>query len=357
MAVKARKKFNREKLVQKAKEGGKTGGVSYLNSNLRQYRFHEKKNRLSIIPFEVSRANADGVEVGELWYKAQVKVHTQVGVNKQMIICPKMFNKKCPICEMEQELSEQGAEWDSKERQALRAKTRELYNVINMDKPEDGIQILEAAYNTFGKKLDAEVEDDEANGAFPDPDEGLIVVARGVKASFAGRDYIDIDKITFEERDALDDETMSEAVDLHAALKVLTYDEIVNLINGGEEDEAPKPKKSIKSKAKPVDEDEDEDEDEEEEAETRRPAPRGAKKKAEPEEEPDEDENEPETPQNDDVPFDEDSEESDEEEEEETECKFFGKKCGYDDDVCDDCDNWKACRKATDAYLKAKRSK
>ena len=355
MAVKPRKKFNTAKLVQKAKEGGKTGGISYLNTSLRRFSLHLKKNRLSIIPFEVTKNNFDGIEPGELWYKASVLVHSQVGVNKQMVLCPKMFNKKCPICEMEQELSEQGAEWNSKERQALRAKTRELYNVINMDKPEDGIQILEAAYNTFGKKLDAEVEDDEANGAFPDPDEGLIVVARGVKASFAGRDYIDIDKITFEERDALDDETMSEAVDLHAALKVLTYDEIVNLINGGEEDEAPKPKKSIKSKAKPVDEDENEDEDEEEEAETRRPAPRGAKKKAEPEEEPDEDENEPETPQNEDVPFDTD--ESDDEVDTEDECRYFGTKCGYDDDVCDECDQWQKCRKATDAYLKAKRSR
>ena len=356
MALKARKKFNREKLVQKAKEGGKSGGISYLNTNLRKYAFHEKKNRLSIIPFEVTRANADGIDIGELWYKAQVKVHTAVGVNKQMVICPKMFNKKCPICEMEQELAEAGADWNDKERQALRAKTREVYNVINMDKPEDGIQILEASYNVFGKKLDAEIEDDEANGCFPDPDEGLIVVARGVKASFAGRDYIDIDKLTFEERDALDDEVLNDAVDLHAALKIMTYDELVNLINGGEDEETPKPKKSIKSKSKPVDDEDDydDDEDEEEEAETRRPAPRGAKKKAEPEEEPDEDENEPETPQNEDVPFDPDEEED---EEEESECKFFGKKCGYDDDACDECDNWKACRKATDAYLKAKRSK
>ena len=230
-----------------------------------------------------------------------------------------------------------------------------MYNVIDMDKPEDGIQILECSYATFGKKLDAEVEDDEANGAFPDPDEGLIVVARGVEATFGTRKYVDIDKIMFEERDPLDDETLNEAVDLHAALKVMTYDEIVNLINGGDDEELKeKPKKSIKAKARPV-EDEDEDEDEEEEAETRRPAPRGAKKKAEPEEEPDEDENEPETPQNEDVPFDEDSEEADEDSGDE--CKFFGTKCGYDDDVCDECDQWQKCRKATDAYLKAKRSR
>lgn len=355
MAVKPRKKFNTAKLVQKAKEGGKTGGISYLNTSLRRFSLHLKKNRLSIIPFEVTKNNFDGIEPGELWYKASVLVHSQVGVNKQMVLCPKMFNKKCPICDMEQELAEQGVDWNDKERQALRAKKREVYNVIDMDKPEDGIQILECSYATFGKKLDAEVEDDEANGAFPDPDEGLIVVARGVEATFGTRKYVDIDKIMFEERDPLDDETLNEAVDLHAALKVMTYDEIVNLINGGDDEELKeKPKKSIKAKARPV-EDEDEDEDEEEEAETRRPAPRGAKKKAEPEEEPDEDENEPETPQNEDVPFDEDSEEEDEDSGDE--CKFFGTKCGYDDDVCDECDQWQKCRKATDAYLKAKRSR
>ena len=358
------KKIDLSKVVKKAKEGGKSGGISYLNTNLKRYALHEKKNRLSIIPFEVTQANNyDQIEVGELWYKASVLVHPQVGVNKQMILCPKMFNKRCPLCEAEAALREEGAEWNDPSCQALRAKKREVYNVIDEDKPEEGIQILEVSYNIFGKKLDAEIDDDEANGIFPDPDEGLIVVARGVTETFANRNYINIDKITFEERDPLDNAVLEDAVDLHKALKLLSYDEIVNLMNG-DDSETPTPKKEAKKPSKRYSDDEDEDEqprkrslrraieeDEEEEEEdsrtSRREAHRGAKNEKL-KNEPEEDENAPEAAQDDKPPFDED-------EDEEDECEHFGKACGFDDEVCDNCDRWRECRKANDEYLSAKR--
>lgn len=357
------KKINLSKVVKKAKEGGKSGGIGYLNTNLKRYALHEKKNRLSIIPFEVTQANNyDQIEVGELWYKASVLVHPQVGVNKQMILCPKMFNKRCPLCEAEAALREEGAEWNDPSCQALRAKKREVYNVIDEDKPEEGIQILEVSYNIFGKKLDAEIDDDEANGIFPDPDEGLIVVARGVTETFANRNYINIDKITFEERDPLDNAVLEDAVDLHKALKLLSYDEIVNLMNG-DDSETPTPKKEAKKPSKRYSDDEDEDEqprkrslrraieeDEEEEEEdsrtSRHEARRGAKNEK-PKNEPEEDENAPEAAQDDKPPFDED--------EDEDECEHFGKACGFDDEVCDNCDRWRECRKANDEYLSAKR--
>lgn len=388
MAIAKRKRINLTNVVSKAKEGGKAGGISYLNTNLRRYVLHEKKNRLSIIPFEVTQAgNFDGIEPGELWYKASVLVHTQVGVNKQMILCPKMFNKRCPICEAEAELREQGAEWNDPDCQALRAKKREVYNVINEDKPEDGIQLLEASYNVFGKKLDAEIEDDEANGAFPDPDEGLIVVARGVNETFGNHKYIDIDKITFEERDALSDEVLDEALDLHKALKIMTYDEIVTLMNGDDE-ETPAPKSSKKRPTRSRDDDDEEEEEDEtprrrtrravedddeedeqprrrssrraieeedeedEEDETPRHAARRGTKTEKPKDEPEEEENEAEEAEDDEPPFDPDPVPSDAGSDE---CEHFGKNCGYDDEVCDNCDRWRECRKANDEYLRNKR--
>lgn len=384
MAIAKRKRINLSNVVSKAKEGGKAGGISYLNTNLRRYVLHEKKNRLSIIPFEVTQAgNFDGIEPGELWYKASVLVHTQVGVNKQMILCPKMFNKRCPLCEAEAALREQGAEWNDPDCQVLRAKKREVYNVINEDKPEDGIQLLEASYNVFGKKLDAEIEDDEANGAFPDPDEGLIVVARGVTETFGNHKYIDIDKITFEERDALSDEVLNEALDLHKALKIMTYDEIVTLMNGDDE-ETPAPKSSKKRPSRSRDDDDDdedetprrrssrrvdddeeeqprrrssrraieEEDEEDEEDETPRHAARRGTKTEKPKDEPEEEENEAEEAEDDEPPFDPDPVPSDAGSDE---CEHFGRDCGYDDEVCDNCDRWRECRKANDEYLRNKR--
>lgn len=382
MAIAKRKRINLSNVVSKAKEGGKAGGISYLNTSLRRYVLHEKKNRLSIIPFEVTQAgNFDGIEPGELWYKASVLVHTQVGVNKQMVLCPKMFNKRCPLCEAEAALREQGAEWNDPDCQILRAKKREVYNVINEDKPEDGIQLLEASYNVFGKKLDAEIEDDEANGAFPDPDEGLIVVARGVTETFGNHKYIDIDKITFEERDALSDEVLDEALDLHKALKVMTYDEIVILMNG-DDSETPEPKTTKKRPSRSRDDEDEEDEtprrrtrravededeedeqprrrpsrsrddEDEEEDETPRHAARRGTKTEKPKDEPEEEENEAEEAEDDEPPFDPDPVPSDAGSDE---CEHFGRNCGYDDEVCDNCDRWRECRKANDEYLRAKR--
>lgn len=383
MAIAKRKRINLSNVVSKAKEGGKAGGISYLNTSLRRYVLHEKKNRLSIIPFEVTQAgNFDGIEPGELWYKASVLVHTQVGVNKQMVLCPKMFNKRCPLCEAEAALREQGAEWNDPDCQVLRAKKREVYNVINEDKPEDGIQLLEASYNVFGKKLDAEIEDDEANGAFPDPDEGLIVVARGVTETFGNHKYIDIDKITFEERDALSDEVLDEALDLHKALKIMTYDEIVTLMNGDDE-ETPAPKTTKKRPSRSRDDEDEEDEtprrrtrravedddeedeqprrrpsrraieeDEEEDGETSRHDARRGTKMEKPKDEPEEEENEAEEAEDDEPPFDPDPVPSDVGSDE---CEHFGRNCGYDDEVCDNCDRWRECRKVNDEYLRAKR--
>lgn len=334
-----RKKMNIGKLIQKAKES-KTGGISYLNGvSNKRFRLVKGKNRISVIPFEVTtEKNMDGVVPGELWYKATVLVHAQIGVNKQMVICPKMFNKKCPICEAEKELAEQGVEWNDESRMALRAKKRELYNVVNDAAPEDGVQVFETSYGNFGKKLDAEIEDDEENGRFPDADEGLIIVARGQEESFGKAKYISVDKISFEEREPLTDEVLNAAVDFNAHLKVLSYDEIVNLVNGGEEEETPKPAKA--SKKAPVEDDEEiGEETESRDAHSSHQDARRGTEMENADDSSDEEETEPEN--------DEDDED----------CPYFGKKCGYDDDVCDECDRWRECRKATDTYLREKRSR
>lgn len=332
-----RKRFNRQQLVQKAKENATTGRtVHFLNVPHKKYAFHIKKNLLSIIPFTVTQKNIDGIDPGDLWYKAQVFVHPNIGVNKISVLCPaKMLNRRCPICEADRQLESEGIDWNDQERMLLRAKKREIYNVIDMDKPEDGVQILEASYHVFGKKLDAEVEDDEENGVFPDPDEGMLVVARGVESTFNGRKFIDIDKVNFEPRDPLTDEQLEAAVDLHAALKFYSYDELVDLMNGGALDsENTAQDASRATKTENVNKDSDEEEN----------APEHGSEDATEEVESKQVRTKPSKP-------------AEEESDPEVACKYYGKECGYDDEVCDECEHWRICRKKTDAYLKAKRSR
>lgn len=301
-----RRRFNRAAVVEKAKENATAGKtISYLNTPVKKYVLHTKKNRLSIIPFVVSKKNIDGIDIGELWYKAQVFVHSGVGVNKQMVLCPaKMLGKRCPICERNAALEQEGVEWDDPERQQLRAKKREVYNVIDADKPEMGVQILESSYHLFGKKLDAEIEENEEYGSFPDPDDGMIVVARGAEESFQGRKYVSIDKVSFEERSPLPDEELQSAVDLHAALKILSYDEILNLMNGSDEEENGHSNTSRQDASS---------------------APKN--------------ENVNDGSRNEKIT----SQKAEQEEDEKPDC--FGEKWGWDDDECDNCNYWRECRK------------
>lgn len=321
-------KINVKKVTEKAKETT-TGSIQWVNkpSDMRTFKFKKGPNRISIIPFVVSMANnPDGIDVGDAWYCTTVKVHMNIGAAGEAILCPSNFGKPCPICEHRRALMDEGAEWNDDSVSSLAPRKRQLFMIINEDDDDKSVQLMESSYKNFGELLETEIREDEEVAIFADPEDGMSLRCRGIEKTFGKNKYIGIDKITFEDRDPLSDEAVNSALDLHKILKVYSYDEIFSKLHVGNE------------------------EPETEEA----PKPRGNKKVNKPEPEPEEDDSDSTEEEEQDSS---DSTEESNQSENDSDCPHFGTNCGYDDEVCDECDNWRECRKATDKLLKAKRSR
>jgi hypothetical protein len=235
-------------------------------------------HRIDIIPFVVRSVfpdktfvgNPPDPEQGDSAFRLDLNVHTQVGSENATVVCPKHSfrsgiakgdKKGCPYCELMAQL--QAAETDREKRNkiwnAMKPKRRCMYNVIVRDGGEEedkGVQILEIAHATFQEKLNKEQDvlrkEGEGEIQYADIDDGKLISFQAYTKSSGDFTFTDIDSVKFKDRIrnkkpyVISDEELEAAHDLGKFIKLLSYDEILALM-----DETPK-----------VDEeDEDEDED------------------------------------------------------------------------------------------------
>jgi hypothetical protein len=100
-----------------------------------------------IMPYEVTiRNHPNGTPPGELDYNLEIWVHRFVGVNRDShVLClAKTFGQPCPLCEEQRSLKETGG--DKKLIESLEPKRRALYNIIDLDDEDKGVQIWETSY-------------------------------------------------------------------------------------------------------------------------------------------------------------------------------------------------------------------
>jgi hypothetical protein len=98
------------------------------------------------------------------------------------VICPlKTRSAPCVICQRISELRRTGVPTDTDEAKQLSAGRRMYANVVNLNEPDKGVQVME-----FGAKIYTELlshlagEDEAAVGDFTDPDKGYNVVIERV---------------------------------------------------------------------------------------------------------------------------------------------------------------------------------
>ena len=227
---------------------------------------------------------------GSIWYKRPYKIHKNVGANKETVVCPTSFGKKCPICEYRIQRQKEGADKD--ELQTMKAQLRVLYLVIPLDSPEHKkeVHIMDVSHYLFQEHLQDELDESPEYEVFPDLEEGYSVYVRWKSETIGNsKPFADAGKIDFKERKKQYKESMiKELPSLDNVLNCLSYKELDAKFLEMDPDDI-------------VDEDEDEDDD--------TPKKKGAAKKnsRKPEPEPEEDEDE-----------DDDDEEEEEEEEEES---------------------------------------
>jgi hypothetical protein len=356
-SIKNRESF-RDRIRKRAKERGSGNRNIKIPEGVEFYKVKKGSSRLDIIPYAVTKKNLGYAEPGELWYERTFYMHYKVGGGNASCVCPTTFDKKCPICEYAAELGKQNSPEEQEIKKSLRPKMRQIFNVVDKQEPEKGVQIMETAFFNFGKELEKELNETETEnpeyGEFASLENGYTLKIRWDEESQAGsRSYIKAGRIDFIERKKpYKESVLDSAVDLDNALMVLSYEEIEQLFNGVENEEDVAPKKT-KNNFTVEDEEEDEEDTtvmmvDEEEGKKRSKRVKN-KVEIENDDEYDDDDDEDEVEEYDDDD-DEDEEENPVKKSKNKKLKCPVKRGVFGEDFdeyedCEDCDLRKACKK------------
>jgi len=249
-------------------KSGSTGGSKFMALDLSEYEVEQFKlkqgnNRIEILPYEISTnmhplVVAGKMKKGQLDYNVVLKVHTNVGPGKKTVVCPYPYGKPCPICEAAIAAKNAG---DTKTNEALYAKTKVYYNVVDNSERDKGIKIFETSIKGFQKPLevvDLNSEEDFPGKFFADIDNGLTVKVLGGEAEFGGHKYIEASSISFVERKEGVKQFVKDVIPLDKCIKLLSYDELEALMMGAGGDEEDEDETHTKKVSKPPVEDEEE---------------------------------------------------------------------------------------------------
>lgn len=256
MAKKGKTKFKSmaDRARERASERETTGGSGYLNVPKGTSFFQPKKGKykIDIIPYIVSTDNhPEGVEAGDPWYRRILHVHYGIGAEDKAYLCLKTIGKRCPICDQRAKLMKD-ANADDEILKALKPKERDLFQVIDLDNEDKGIQLWEFSYHLFGKLLEKEIresDEDEGLAGFADLEGGKTLHIRFSEKTLGKNKFLEVDRIDFKDRDDYDEDVLENALDLDEIINVLDYDKLEAIYFEQDEEEAPK-----KSKKKDDDE-------------------------------------------------------------------------------------------------------
>lgn len=266
---------------RRAESRNKRGGSNYINvpQGTNFFEAKEDERRLDILNYTVTVENhPEKIPVGDPYYERTIFVHYGVGVESKAFLCPKSVGKRCPICEERGRMSREPGV-DKKVLQALKPKERQLFNVIDLDNEDKGIQLWEFSYWNFGNLLEQELAAPRnvKNFVFSDLEGGKTVLIRfSQERGDEGRIYIKATRIDFMDRNGDYDESVGKEVhNLDTILNFPTYEELKRefLEEGDEVDQEPTarsdedttpPKKGIKRHPRREAEEEEPEEEAEE---------------------------------------------------------------------------------------------
>jgi hypothetical protein len=216
------------------------------------------KNEIDILPFEVTTDNdPTGAGIGEDNYKLEYWQHNNIGPKEDRVLClQETYSKPCPICETKKQMLDAGADWKDDEVKALTAKRRCIYNIIDLNDTEKGVQLFEQSHFKFEKELFGAAEyKDPAFICFADIEEGYTVSFRGSEETFNKNKFIEPKDFDFESRDPYNEDIYEDVFPLDKMLIIPTYEQVEALFLGvdtdDEKEEKPAPKKEKVATRKP----------------------------------------------------------------------------------------------------------
>ena len=216
--------------------------------------------RVDVIPYKVGKGNPYCETVGELFFERTFYEHRDIGVNQEKFVCPaKTVNKRCPICDYINKLN-RDPNADPELIKALAPRQRQLFNVIDIEDRDEGVQIWDISFHLFGKLLDAEIrnaDEDEEYEFFADLDGGQ-TLKLGItdKVIGKGKPFYEVETIGFKKRqEEYDEEILEQTHCLDDILRILDYDKLKAIFlqtddsdEDSEEEEKPKRKRRTTKK-------------------------------------------------------------------------------------------------------------
>jgi len=218
---------------------GKNAGSATLNLKHKLYKPKPGLALLDIIPFKCTTdrnraaAKDDYAYVAEYWLHAIGSSYATVRCS-----CLRGIGQTCPICEEVSRLYSLGGNEDLPK--SLRAKARNLYQVIDRSNTQAGIQILDISYAAFGEVLIKAKNKygDYRYNSFMELEGGLTLEVDWTEKPFGKGKFVSAASITFAKRDY--DYPMGileQTEDLDAAVQYLTPVAVKELLHGGSEED------------------------------------------------------------------------------------------------------------------------
>jgi hypothetical protein len=202
-----------------------------------------KVYRIDVIPFRAGKGNPDAAP-GKIFYYRYYSVHRNIGPNQEAVCCPaKCSNQPCPVCK---DLNEQWNEWrtmddgaakekEKKRLKGMNTKDRQIFNIIDRDDPDAGIQIWDVSYHLFGKALREKLENqdpDEDYDYFHHPKRGyyLRIIAAEKSVEAGGKPFLNFENFEFKARkEPYEMSIIDKAYCLDDMVKVMAYDDLEKL--------------------------------------------------------------------------------------------------------------------------------
>lgn len=176
--------------------------------------------------------------VGSQWYKKPYRVHKNVGVDNESIVCPTTFGLPCPLCEEKTRLQKAQADWET-EIKPFSYTVRNLYAIIPIDNKEheEKIHIWDISEYLFQERLYDELDTEEVSENFPALEGGQTLNIKWIQKTFGKNKFGEAGSITGEDREDYDESILAEVPNLDEILTVLSYKEIKAKMLGQDEED------------------------------------------------------------------------------------------------------------------------
>ena len=224
------------KIAEKRERGGSSYGYLRLPTNVQMFQpAVDTKVTMDMLPYLVtSESHPDktlGAEKGVYWLMRPFKVHKDVGVQDERVVCLSSVGKKCPICEYRAKLIKKNG--DPEEIKSLRPSERILLPVIirRIDedvKREKTVQVMDQSHFLFSKEFEQQLGDDERFDTYALPEQGCSVrVIFGAGQFGGGKPFPKPTRFDFVERKTQYNESILDNVPkLDELLIIYTYNEL-----------------------------------------------------------------------------------------------------------------------------------